>query len=413
MALHFAAPVSAGITATLTLQTGASAVGGVNLVSNDPSGTIVTVRLTGVANLQALNLHLAGIMPGNGTADIPLNILWGDVNGDGVVNNLDLTTVQNSFTQALNQSNAFFDVNVDGAVNSADAALVSAEIGTTLGSQTDTNLALFQPATASSVTQPNVAARAFDNNTTTRWESVQGATADPSWLEVDLGSPAAIHQIVINWENAAGANYQIQVSSDNGTWTPIVNVTGNTSGGIKTYPNLKAVGRYVRLFGTTRTTIYGYSIWEFQVFGIPVSSNGGVPAVTSPLTASGTVGTAFSYQIAATQNPTSYGASGLPAGLSVNASTGTITGTPTTAGTSTVTITATNTSGTGSANVTLTINPASTVPAAPTNLTAVAGNAQVSLSQHRGNRIQLLSLNVRRWREHHSVGHERHCHNVH
>ena len=381
VALHFAAAVSSGITATLSQQNGASAVGSLSSVSPDPSGTTVTVGLTGVANLQPLNLHLAGIVPGNGTADIPLNILWGDVNGDGVVNSLDVTIVQNSFTQALNQSNAFYDVNVDGVVNSTDAALVSGEIGTTLGSQTDTNLALFQPATASSATQPNVAARAFDNNATSRWESVQGPTADPSWLEVDLGSSAAIHQIVINWENAAGATYQIQVSNDNTTWTPIVDVTGNTSGGVKTYSNLNATGRYVRMYGTTRTTIYGYSIWEFQVFGIPVSNGGGgVPSITSPLTATGTVGAAFSYQIAATQSPTSYGAAGLPAGLSLNAASGAITGTPTAAGTSTVTITATNATGTGSASLAFTINPAPAVPAAPTNLTGAAGNGQVSLN---------------------------------
>jgi len=212
VALHFAAPVSSGITASLTLQSGATAVGGVNSVTYDPTNTIVTVGLTGVTNLQPLNIHLTGVNPGNGTADIPLNILWGDVNRDGVVNNLDVTTVQNSFTQALNQTNAFYDVNVDGVVNSSDAALVSAEVGTSLGTQTDTNLALFQPASASSVTQNNVAANAFDNNPNTRWESVQGATADPSWLQVDLGAPAAIHQIVINWENAAGKDYQVQVS---------------------------------------------------------------------------------------------------------------------------------------------------------------------------------------------------------
>ena len=44
--------------------------------------------------------------------------------------------------------------------------------------------------------------------------------------------------------------------------------------------------------------------------------------ITSATTASGTVGTAFAYQITATNSPTSYGATGLPAGLSVNTSTG-------------------------------------------------------------------------------------------
>ena len=56
------------------------------------------------------------------------------------------------------------------------------------------------------------------------------------------------------------------------------------------------------------------------------------PAITSPLTASGTVGVAFSYQITASNNPTSFNATGLPAGLSVNTTTGLISGTPTAAG---------------------------------------------------------------------------------
>ena len=41
----------------------------------------------------------------------------------------------------------------------------------------------------------------------------------------------------------------------------------------------------------------------------------GAPVITSATTASGTVGSAFSYQITATNTPTSYGATGLPAGL--------------------------------------------------------------------------------------------------
>src|SRR4029077_5909491 len=62
--------------------------------------------------------------------------------------------------------------------------------------------------------------------------------------------------------------------------------------------------------------------------GLPVA-----PVITSAGTASGTVGTAFSYQIVATNSPTSFNATGLPAGLTVNAGTGLISGTPTTAAT--------------------------------------------------------------------------------
>jgi hypothetical protein len=81
------------------------------------------------------------------------------------------------------------------------------------------------------------------------------------------------------------------------------------------------------------------------------------PVITSPLTATGQVGVAFSYQITATNNPTSFSATGLPAGLSVNTSTGLISGTPTTVGTYSVTISATNAGGTGSATLVITINP--------------------------------------------------------
>src|ERR1700722_9191333 len=76
------------------------------------------------------------------------------------------------------------------------------------------------------------------------------------------------------------------------------------------------------------------------------------PTITSATTASGTAGSSFSYQIAATNAPTSYGAMGLPVGLELSAKTGLISGTAA-AGASTVTLSATNRHGTGKAALSL------------------------------------------------------------
>ncbi|WP_329241712.1 discoidin domain-containing protein [Streptomyces sp. NBC_01478] len=132
------------------------------------------------------------------------------------------------------------------------------------------DLPLSQGKTATSSSDENggtVAANAVDGNTATRWSS--GAT-DTQWLQVDLGSSATITQVVLNWETAYGSDYKIQTSSDGSTWTDVKSVTGG-DGGADTL-DVSGQGRYVRMYGVHRATQYGYSLWEFQVFG---STDGG------------------------------------------------------------------------------------------------------------------------------------------
>ncbi|MDR3405971.1 MAG: putative Ig domain-containing protein [Chthoniobacter sp.] len=99
----------------------------------------------------------------------------------------------------------------------------------------------------------------------------------------------------------------------------------------------------------------------------------GAPAITSPLSATATLNTTFSYSIAATGSPTSYNATGLPAGLSVNTSTGLISGTPTALGTSNVSLSATNSVGTGTATLVLTVAQPAPVITSSTNASGVLG----------------------------------------
>ncbi|HEU4328621.1 MAG TPA: discoidin domain-containing protein [Roseiflexaceae bacterium] len=129
------------------------------------------------------------------------------------------------------------------------------------------NLAQNKPVTTSSAqTGVFAPAMAVDGNPTTRWESAYG---DPQWFQIDLGQPMAITRVVLRWEAAYGSAYRVQVSNDGSTWSDIFS-TAAGDGGVDDLAGLRGYGRYVRMYGTARATAYGYSLWEFEVYGAPV-----------------------------------------------------------------------------------------------------------------------------------------------
>ena len=126
---------------------------------------------------------------------------------------------------------------------------------------------------ASTVNGGNTAANAIDASLTTRWESVHGS--DNEWFAVDLGKELYVYTVNINWENAYGKAYKIQISSDRtfATYTEIASVTDGNGKLDTVLTNNTVKGRYVRLQGITRAMGYGYSIFDFKVSGTETLSS--------------------------------------------------------------------------------------------------------------------------------------------
>jgi hypothetical protein len=127
------------------------------------------------------------------------------------------------------------------------------------------------------------ASLAIDGNFSTRWGSL--FMTDPSWIYVDFGAPVFVDEVDILWESACATAYDIDVSDDATTWTPLKSVTETPPSWSYQYPppgwtndagvptadiqkGLSGVGRYLRINGTARCLAnFGYSIWEMRAFG--------------------------------------------------------------------------------------------------------------------------------------------------
>ncbi|MDF3065145.1 MAG: cytochrome c class [Polyangiaceae bacterium] len=117
-----------------------------------------------------------------------------------------------------------------------------------------------------------------------RWAS---AYSDPQWLQVRLQGLTHIDRVVLHWECAASANYEIQVASNaEGPWATVYSDTA-ANGGRDDITGLNATGHFVRVLSRARRTAFGNSLYEVEVFG-DTSWNCGAQSCVNPDAANST-----------------------------------------------------------------------------------------------------------------------------
>ena len=128
----------------------------------------------------------------------------------------------------------------------------------------DVNLALGKPVTVSgSETAGTLAMNAVDGDMTTRWSS---RFQDDEWLEIDLKHCYSLDSVRIYWETSYAPVYEILLSQDAIHYTSVFSTTSG-KGGMEVIKIQQVEGRYIRLLCHKRSTQYGSSLFEMQVYG--------------------------------------------------------------------------------------------------------------------------------------------------
>ena len=126
------------------------------------------------------------------------------------------------------------------------------------------NLAFGKEVVASSSTgDSKKASLVTDGGAGSRWESEYN---DPQWIYVDLGKEEKIENVILKWETACAKKYALQVSNDAKEWKTVYD-NKDGKGGTEKIDLESITARYVKLEGISRATQFGYSLFEFEIYG--------------------------------------------------------------------------------------------------------------------------------------------------
>jgi chitinase len=126
----------------------------------------------------------------------------------------------------------------------------------------------------------NVPGNTVDNSLATRWS----ANGDGQWIKYDLGTTRTVGyvRIAVYSGNARQARFDLQVSTDNATWTNALTgaLSSGTSTQEQTFDFSDRSARYVRYLGHGNTVNAWNSLYEVSIFA--TGTGGGTPTPTTP-----------------------------------------------------------------------------------------------------------------------------------
>jgi hypothetical protein len=240
-----------------------------------------------------------------------------------------------------------------------------------------------------SYTIASVQASNAGNYTVTVTNAGGSVTSNGATLTVNPVTPTITSPITASGVVGATFNYLATTSASVATFSI---TSGTLPAGLTLNAKSGAITGTPTAAATTDVTLTATNVTGSQSTTLAITISPPPPVVTSPIAAKGQVGASFTYAIQASNSPTSFGATGLPAGLTVSPA-GVISGTPTQAGTFTVTVSAGNGTGTTSPTLQLVISPAANAPVY-TGPTQASGreNAAFSFSPNFGTGVTGYAL---------------------